>query len=139
MGLDINMTDDKHILVNHDFTEKPPVYLEKPTESTTSEGSYQSPKFFGCCEAHIGWTIWYSIKCSLMAFSMIIIGVFMDDIIQILEDDYYLDEYWNAVYNDVFDTHDDFRMFIWSIYGLACLGNIVFFICFGLLMYGIHG
>ena len=111
------MAGDKHILVNNDHLERSPVYSE--TQPNTSESRHQSPKFFGCCKAHIGWTIWYSIKSFFIILNLI---------------------YWNDIWPLVMEQGRKQKFgIVESIEWVLWLGNYWFLACFGLLMYGVHG
>ena len=125
------MADDKHILVNNDYLERPPVYSETQSKPVISENRYQSPKFFGCCQAHIGWTIWYSIKSLLVIKSIIVLGIYWDDI--------WDEASLELMVKDIDFDIDEWLEWEWAVFCLLNLGNVLFLVCFGLLMYGVHG
>ena len=122
-------TEDTHTLVQNEYTEQSPVYSLESKTPAVSEGRLQSPKFFGCCEARIGWTIWYSLKCFFVVFGTIMVE----------------QKYWASldelVYskNMTVNQEDDFRKRVSLAFWLLNIKNCVLLICFGLLMFGIHG
>ena len=139
--LHTKMPTDKHILVNNEYTEhrvglpydteRPPVYSERqsrPVETVVgSEKSHQSRKTFLCMEAHKGWTILYSVRFVGELLLMIISAIIYEMAIEkVVEEEPYSDE-------------EEVRKIGWILFWIYNIGNVVFFICFGLLMYGIHG
>ena len=100
-------TEDTHTLVQNEHTENPPVYSSESTTPAVPEGRLQPPKYYGCCEARIGWTIWYSIKCFFVILFMI----------------------------KIFPLVQGYFHYYWLLYALC----FMFLICFGCLMFGVHG
>merc|ERR1712117_789931 len=133
------MPTDKHILVNNEYTEHPPANSGKqsrlPVETVVetevaSERNHQSSKkFFLCWEAQKGWKIFYSIKCVIYLLTMTIGAIKHEILIEKLSKKHHYDS----------AQEEDFRNKAWIIYWICNSVFIVFFISFGLLMYGIHG
>lgn len=114
--------DDKQLLVTNENTESSPVY---------SEGELQTPKFFGCCKAPIGWTIWYSIKTFFVITKMLVL--------YFLEESVKFSLHAILKEQDLAEYENYLNVALTKAYWSANIGNVLFLIGFVSLMIGIHG
>merc|ERR1712046_115599 len=124
MGVIKMVKEDRHELVQNEHI--PPAYEMQSTHEVTQPMPYEENarnfKFFGCCDASLGWTIYYSMRVGRMILPFL--GLTLSSLVLSLA----------GIQNPI---PENLAVVVFS--WLLPLWDMFFLVCYCLLMYGIHG